>query len=41
MESLFAFAPLLACPLMLLFMGGGVARALKRRGQRTANDHQA
>jgi hypothetical protein len=40
MESLFAFAPLLACPLMLL-MGGGVARALKRRGQRTANDHQA
>ena len=41
MESLLALAPVLVCPLMMLLMGGGVARALKRLGRRTADDQQA
>jgi hypothetical protein len=30
METLLALAPLLVCPLMMLLMGGGIARAVRR-----------
>jgi hypothetical protein len=40
METLLALAPLLACPLMMLLMGGGIARALKRTGGDTEQEGQ-
>jgi hypothetical protein len=41
METLIALAPLLVCPLMMLFMGGGVARVVKRIGGRSPRDGEA
>jgi hypothetical protein len=36
METLLALAPLAVCPLMMLLMGGSIARALRRLGRPTA-----
>jgi hypothetical protein len=40
METLLALAPLLICPLMMVLMGGGIARALKRVGRRAPKEHR-